>query len=97
MATVPVAASYCRLCCHIAALASCCRRWPARPVGAAAAVCKLWNVWPCIQQCSVVWSCITRLFPTHSQAEFLELLEHDKRKPKHTGFFISKVGRQSHC
>lgn len=24
--------------------------------------------------------------------EFLELLEHDKRKPKHTGFFISKVG-----
>lgn len=26
-------------------------------------------------------------------AEFLELLEHDKRKPKHTGFFISKVGQ----
>ena len=25
--------------------------------------------------------------------EFLELLEHDKRKPKHTGFFISKVGQ----
>lgn len=27
----------------------------------------------------------------HPPAEFIQLTEHDKRKPKHTGFFISKV------
>jgi hypothetical protein len=26
-----------------------------------------------------------------SCAEFVEFTEHDKRKPKHSGFFISKV------
>lgn len=42
----------------------------------------------------------TVCLPAARLAEFMELLEHDKRKPKHAGFVISKVwgwqtGRQA--